>query len=85
MTDSSFGPAGVPVAEVHVVPVSRTAKWRVHEGDASVPLSEHASETDAEFAARGRAKECGATCVVIHDRYHRTRETAVSTGRARDP
>jgi hypothetical protein len=66
--------------DVHVVPVRRTAKWRVHDGDPAVPSSEHASETDAELAARQRAKERGAERVVVHDRYHRTRRIDVARG-----
>jgi hypothetical protein len=59
--------------EVHVVPVGFTAKWRVHAGDPSAPLSEHMSTTDAEAAARRCALRRGADQVVVHDRYHRTR------------
>jgi hypothetical protein len=63
--------AATPV--VHVAPVGRTAKWRVHDGDPSEPASEHASTTDAEAAAYSRATQRGAHRIVIHDRYHRTR------------
>src|SRR5690349_21501307 len=59
--------------EVHVVPLGRTAKWRVDGGDPSAPASEHLSTTAAEAAAYSRATECGADRIVIHDRYHRTR------------
>jgi hypothetical protein len=60
-------------AEVHVAPIGRTAKWRVHDGDPSDAASEHKSVTDAEAAACRRAITRGADRVVIHDRYHRTR------------
>jgi hypothetical protein len=46
----------------------------VHDGDPAAPQSEHMSENAAEFAARVRARACGAERVVVHDRYHRTRE-----------
>jgi hypothetical protein len=58
---------------VHVAPVGRTAKWRVHDGDPAEPVSEHASSTAAEAAAHSRARERGADRIVMHDRYHRTR------------
>jgi hypothetical protein len=38
------------------------------------PLSEHTSETEAESAAR----TCGASRIVIHDRYFRTRVGAAA-------
>ena len=66
------------MTEVHVVPISRSAMWRVYDGDGAVPVSEHESETDAEFAARLRAEQCGADRVVVHDRYHRTRQIAAA-------
>ncbi len=66
------------MTEVHVVPISRSAMWRVYDGDGAVPVSEHESETDAEFAARLRAEQCGADLVVVHDRYHRTRQIAAA-------
>ena len=72
--------AGAPVPDVHVVPIRRTAKWRVHDGDPSVPSSEHPTENDAELAARRRAEERGAERVVIHDRYNRTRQINVARG-----
>src|SRR3954452_18219225 len=65
--------ARIATAEVHVVPVRGTAKWRVHDGDPSEPASEHVSTTAAEAAAYSRAIERGADRIVIHDRYHRTR------------
>ena len=66
-------PRAASTPEVHVVPVRRTAKWRVHDGDPSDPASEHVSTTDAEAAACTRAIERGADRIAIHDRYHRTR------------
>ena len=59
---------------VHVIPVDRTATWRVQDGDSRATISEHLSENDAERAARVRARARGLERIVIHDRYHRTRE-----------
>jgi hypothetical protein len=56
-------------SEVHVVPRSRAATWGVYLDAVTEPLSEHTSETAAESAAR----TCGASRIVIHDRYFRTR------------
>jgi len=41
-------------------------------------VSERPSETDAGFAARLHAENRGADRVVIHDRYHRTRDIAAA-------
>ena len=62
--------------EVHVVPVDRTATWLVRDTQASAPWSEYGTQTAAELAARVRAERQGATRIVVHDRYHRTRELA---------
>ncbi len=40
------------MTEVHVVPISRSAMWRVYDADRALPVSEHESQTEAEFAAR---------------------------------
>ena len=53
------------MTEVHVIPDERTT-WRVYDGDAAAPLSEHTNATEAELAARARAE----------DRYHRTHGAA---------
>lgn len=42
----------------------------------STPMCEHTTETDAEAAAQRLAQTTGASRVVIHDRYHRTRLSA---------
>jgi len=59
---------------VHVIPVDRTAMWRVQDGASRATISEHVSETDAERAACVRARARGVDRIVVHDRYHRTRE-----------
>ncbi len=47
--------------------------WFVHAGEASMPVSAHPSETEAESAAVALADEVQGECrVVIHDRYART-------------
>lgn len=63
------------MTEVHVIADERTT-WRVYETDAAEPLSEHTSATAAELAARARAQDRAAERVVVHDRYHRTHDTA---------
>jgi hypothetical protein len=65
------------MTDVHVIPDERST-WRVFETDASEPLSEHTSATDAEFAARARAEDRAIERVVVHDRYHRTHDAALS-------
>ena len=71
------GRSASAAAEVHVVPDERSV-WRVVEGDAAAALSEHTSATAAERAARARAEQRDAARVVIHDRYHRTHDVALS-------
>jgi hypothetical protein len=68
------------LACVHVVPDERTATWHVYDADMAVGLSEHATETEAEAIAGVCARIRGAPRVVIHDRYHRTREAAIAGG-----
>jgi anti-sigma regulatory factor (Ser/Thr protein kinase) len=62
-------------AAVHVVPRPRTATWGVYVDTAADPLSEHASETEAEAAARAHALT-GGEAILVHDRYHRTTRLA---------
>jgi anti-sigma regulatory factor (Ser/Thr protein kinase) len=64
--------AGRP-REVHVVPQPRAATWGVYVDAVVGALSEHTSETAAESAARAHALLRGATRIVVHDCYHRTR------------
>jgi hypothetical protein len=64
--------AGHP-REVHVVPQPRAATWGVYVDAVVGALSEHTSETAAESAARAHALLQGATRIVVHDCYHRTR------------
>jgi hypothetical protein len=73
--------AGVPPAatEVHVVPNERAATWQVYDARAERPLSEHASETEAEAAARACARIRQEPRIVIHDRYHRTHEAPATS------
>ena len=65
------------MTEVHVIPDERTT-WRVFGPDAKAPLSEHASATEAELAARALAQDRDADRVVVHDRYHRIHDAAPS-------
>jgi anti-sigma regulatory factor (Ser/Thr protein kinase) len=63
-----------PEREVHVVPDERGATWRVFDGNAERPRSEHTNATHAELAALACAEDAGAERVVIHDRYQRVRD-----------
>ena len=65
------------MTELHVIADERST-WRVYETDAAEALSEHTSATDAELAARARAEHQAVERVVVHDRYHRTHDTAPS-------
>jgi hypothetical protein len=53
----------------------------VYVDAATVALSEHTSETAAESAAQMQARTCGASRIVIHDRYFRTRVGAATPSR----
>ncbi len=66
--------AGPPEREVHVIPDERGATWRVYDGNAEQPRSEHTNATHAELAALACAEDAGAERVVIHDRYQRVRD-----------
>jgi anti-sigma regulatory factor (Ser/Thr protein kinase) len=77
-------PAPPPGAEVHVVPESRTGRWGVHLDPDAPALSEHASETAAEAAARAQAALYASGRVVVHDRYFRTHVTSPRTSPAGD-
>ena len=66
------------MTELHVIPDQLTTTWRVYATDAAEPLSEHTSATEAELAARARAADHDAERVVVHDRYHRTHDAALS-------
>jgi hypothetical protein len=63
------------MTEVHVISDERTT-WRVYDADEQAPISEHASATEAELAARAHAQDRDAERVVVHDRYHRVRDAA---------
>ncbi len=65
---------GTPTSELHVIPDQRTNTWRVYEADELVVLSEHTTASEAEFVALAHAEDRGAERVVVHDRYHRTRD-----------
>jgi hypothetical protein len=65
------------MTELHVISDERST-WRVYETDAVEALSEHTSATDAELAARARAEDRAVERVIVHDRYHRTHDTAPS-------
>jgi len=71
----AVGTTAAEAAEVHVVPNERAATWEVYDARMPRAMSEHSSETEAEAAARMCARVRGRRRVVIHDRYHRTRET----------
>ena len=60
------------MTEVHFVPDERT--WRAYDTGAPEPDSEHTNASEAELAAKHR----DAQRVVIHDRYHRTHDAALS-------
>ncbi len=62
------------MAELHVIPDTRKATWRVQDGEGAVARPEYPSETEAEFAARAQAVARGVDRVVVHDRYARTRD-----------
>ena len=62
--------------DLHVVPEPRAGTWHVYASDASTPMCEHTTETDAEAAAQRLAQATGASRVVIYDRYHRTHLSA---------
>ena len=75
------------MTEVHVIADERTT-WRVYGPDAAAPISEHASATEAELAARAHAQDRDADRVVVHDRYNRPHDAAptpagVSAGQQR--
>ena len=66
------------------MPVERTGRWLVQEQEdgksLSEPESEYDSETAAELHAFARARRRRGSRVVIHDRYHRTREIELGSG-----
>jgi len=66
------------MTELHVIPDEKTNDWHVYAADAPAPLSEHATASDAEFAARIWAQRRGADRVLVHDRYHRVHEATPS-------
>ncbi len=61
------------MTELHVIP-DAWGTWRVYEANATVALSEHTNATEAKLAAWARAEDRDAVRVVVHDRYHRTRD-----------
>jgi hypothetical protein len=67
--------------ELHVVPDTRKATWRVQEPEGGATRSEHTTATEAELAARSEAAAAGVDRVVVHDRYARTQEL-IRRGRA---
>jgi hypothetical protein len=71
------------MTDLHVVADERTT-WRVYEGQAAAPLSEHTNATEAELAAQTRAEARGAERVVVHDRYHRTHDLDSSPSRRQE-
>ncbi len=65
------------MTELHVICDPRSS-WRVYEHGARAPLSEHTNATDAERDALRRADGRDGYRVVVHDRYHRTHDAALS-------
>ena len=63
--------------QVHVVP-GRRGVWVVRTTDADSAVSLHGSVTEAEHAAHRYAHSCGATDVVVHDRYARVHSSPVA-------
>jgi hypothetical protein len=74
---AAAAPGRNTMTELHVVGDARST-WRVYETDAVEALSEHTSATDAELDARARAEDRAVERVVVHDRHHRTHDTAPS-------
>lgn len=58
-----------------------TGTWTVHPDDRVRPTSAHASETDAEAAARRHLEQHGGGAIMVHDRYRRTHVIATSSRR----
>ena len=56
--------------------------WRVYDAGELVVLSEHTNATEAEFVALARAEDRGDQRVVVHDRYHRTRDASPGPSRS---
>jgi len=65
------------MTELHMIADERNT-WRVYETDAAEALSEHTSATAAERAARARAEDRAVERLVVHDRYHRTHDAALT-------
>lgn len=71
------------MTDLHVVADERTT-WRVYEGQAAAPLSEHTNATEAELDGQARAEARCAERVVVHDRYHRTHDLDSSPSRRQE-
>jgi hypothetical protein len=69
-------PSG-PCTEVHVVPEVRAGTWGVYLDANDAAVSQHASQTDAEAAARSQAVLHECRSIVVHDRYFRVHFTSV--------
>jgi hypothetical protein len=76
---AAVGPMAAGVADLHVLPNERAGTWNVYDARIARAMSEHSTETEAEAAARVCARVRGGRRIVIHDRYHRTRETMFET------
>jgi anti-sigma regulatory factor (Ser/Thr protein kinase) len=78
---AATAPATEPRTEVHVMPSTRAGTWGVHL-DADAPaVSEHASRTEAETAARAQAVLHRSERIIVRDRYFRTHFTPVREDR----
>jgi Uncharacterized protein conserved in bacteria (DUF2188) len=65
-----------PSQRLHVGP-DPYGHWHVHREGEERALSEHASATQAERAAKQHAVACDAYEIVVHDRYHRVHTVIV--------
>jgi Uncharacterized protein conserved in bacteria (DUF2188) len=62
------------MVELHVVPHPRNGGWVVD----GPTRRWYATAHEAERAARGAARACGALRIYVHDRYHRVRSITPS-------
>jgi hypothetical protein len=67
---------------INVRPDTR-GQWVVRDEDDPRFTSEHETATEAEFAARSRARASGVDSIMVRDRYERVRESAVRADRPR--
>jgi hypothetical protein len=68
--------APVDADEVNVVPDDASGGWLLDTADTDPRPAWYGTAGEAEHAARGYAAAHGASCVYLHDRYHRVRAVA---------